>query len=50
MSRAGARASSTHHDGRFATLEEVLEHYNGVFGLGLSSQEKGDLVQYLLSI
>jgi cytochrome c peroxidase len=50
------------HDGRFATLEEVLEHYNahikqsptldvslksqGV-GLGLSTQDKADIIAFL---
>jgi hypothetical protein len=29
-----------YHDGRFATLKDVLEHYNGHFKLGLSDQEK----------
>ena len=37
------------HDGRFATLDAVVEHYNGCFGLGLTAQEKSDLVQYLRS-
>jgi hypothetical protein len=37
------------HDGRFPTLDAVVEHYNGCFGLGLTAQEKSDLVQYLLS-
>src|SRR5688572_13575140 len=39
-----------YHDGRFATLAEVIEHYNGVKGLALDSQEKADLAQYLLSL
>jgi mono/diheme cytochrome c family protein len=39
-----------YHDGRFATLRDVVEHYNGVKGLGLTEQEKTDLVQYLLSL
>ena len=37
------------HDGRFANLDAVVEHYNGCFGLGLAAQEKSDLVQYLRS-
>ena len=37
------------HDGRFPNLGAVVEHYNGCFGLGLTAQEKSDLVQYLLS-
>jgi len=39
-----------YHDGRFANLREVVEHYNGFFGLGLTDQEIEDLVQYLLSL
>jgi hypothetical protein len=39
-----------YHDGRFGTLAEVVQHYNGAKGLGLSPQEAADLVQYLLSI
>jgi cytochrome c peroxidase len=38
------------HDGRFATLLDVVNHYNGFFALGLGDQEKGDLVEYLKSI
>lgn len=38
------------HDGRFATLLDVVNHYNGCFSLGLSEQEKSDLIQYLLSL
>jgi hypothetical protein len=29
-----------YHDGRFATLGEVVEHYDDVFALGLTEQEK----------
>ena len=38
------------HDGRFATLPDVVEHYDRQFTLGLQPQEKADLVQYLLSL
>jgi len=38
------------HDGRFATLPDVVNHYNSFFVLGLNDQEKGDLVEYLKSI
>ena len=38
------------HDGRFATLLDVVNHYNTCFNLGLTAQEKNDLVQYLLSL
>lgn len=39
-----------YHDGRFGTLMEVLDHYDQHFELGLTEAEKGDLVQYLLSL
>jgi hypothetical protein len=38
------------HDGRFATLDDVVSHYDQFFGLGLTASEKSDLVQYLLSL
>ena len=38
------------HDGRFSTLLAVVNHYNTCFNLGLTEQEKGDLVQYLRSL
>jgi hypothetical protein len=39
-----------YHDGRFATLRDVVDHYDGFFKLGLSEQEKVNLVEYLLSL
>jgi putative membrane-bound dehydrogenase-like protein len=39
-----------YHDGRFATLREVIDHYDGHLGLGLTESEKGDLEEYLLSL
>lgn len=39
-----------YHDGRFATLAAVVDHYNTCMKLGLSSNEKSDLIQYLLSL
>ncbi|HET7872841.1 MAG TPA: hypothetical protein VFL42_10050 [Terriglobales bacterium] len=39
-----------YHDGRFATLGEVVDHYDSCFNLGLSGQEKADISQYLLSL
>jgi len=39
-----------YHDGRFATLQDVVAHYNEFFGLGLNEAEINDLVQYLLSL
>jgi len=49
-------AISTHfkggfyHDGRFADLNAVVNHYNTCMNLGLTDGEKGDLVQYLISL
>ena len=39
-----------YHDGRFATLEEVVEHYNDFLKLGLSDTQKKELIEYLKSI
>jgi hypothetical protein len=39
-----------YHDGRFADLGAVIEHYNQVFNLNLSEQAKKDLVEYLKSL
>jgi cytochrome c peroxidase len=39
-----------YHDGRFATLRDVVNHYEGFFRLGLTEQEKNDLVQHLLGL
>ena len=39
-----------YHDGRFADLTAVVEHYDRFFKLGLSSAEKHDLVEYLKSL
>ena len=39
-----------YHDGRFATLRVVVDHYNGHFGLELWDSEKNDLIEYLKSL
>ncbi|MFW6175972.1 MAG: hypothetical protein ACOC7L_04030, partial [Acidobacteriota bacterium] len=39
-----------YHDGRFATLQEVIDHYDDHFGLSLTDQEKGDLEEFLMSL
>jgi cytochrome c peroxidase len=39
-----------YHDGRFATLADVVDHYDALLELGLTTGEKSDLVQYLLSL
>lgn len=39
-----------YHDGRFATLMDVVNHYNGFKKLSLTEDEKKDLVEYLKSL
>src|SRR5689334_19618435 len=39
-----------YHDGRFATLRDVVEHYNSFFNTNLTEQQKSDLVEYLKSL
>lgn len=39
-----------YHDGRFATLLDVVNHYNSFFNLNLTDQETHDLVEYLKSL
>ncbi len=39
-----------YHDGRFATLRDVVDHYDGHFGLHLTAAQKGDLVEFLKSL
>jgi hypothetical protein len=39
-----------YHDGRFATLDDVVNHYDTFFRLGLTAPEKHDLVEYLKSL
>jgi hypothetical protein len=39
-----------YHDGRFATLMDVVEHYNTTKQLALSDQDKRDLVEFLKSL
>lgn len=39
-----------YHDGRFATLMDVVNHYNKCKNLALTEQEKTDLVEYLKSL
>jgi mono/diheme cytochrome c family protein len=38
------------HDGSAPTLSAVVEHYNTLFSLGLTAQQKADLVQYLRTL
>jgi cytochrome c5 len=39
-----------YHDGRFATLMDVVNHYNNFKRLNLNEQEKKDLVEFLKSL
>jgi hypothetical protein len=39
-----------YHDGRFATLRDVVEHYDSTKRLALTDQEKRDLVEFLKSL
>jgi hypothetical protein len=38
------------HDGSAETFADVVAHYDGYLGLGLSASEQGDLVEYLKSL
>jgi hypothetical protein len=38
------------HDGRFDTFEQVVAHFDRVFDLGLSAQDRHDLVAYLTAV
>jgi hypothetical protein len=39
-----------YHDGRFATLDEVVNHYDTCFNLGLTTREQRDVVEYMKSL
>jgi hypothetical protein len=39
-----------YHDGRFATLRDVVDHYDRHFSTRLTEQEKADLIEFLKSI
>lgn len=39
-----------YHDGRFATLTDVINHYNKLYKLDLTGQDKKDLAEYLKSL
>jgi hypothetical protein len=39
-----------YHDGRYGTLLDVVNHYDGCLNLQLRADEKSDLVQYLLTL
>jgi hypothetical protein len=46
--RRSTKAAS--HDGRFATLEDVVKHYDDFLKLKLTDQQKRDLIELLKSI
>src|ERR1051326_1754978 len=39
-----------YHDGRYATLRDVVDHYDSFFNLGLNDAQKSDLVEFLKSL
>jgi cytochrome c peroxidase len=39
-----------YHDGRFATLPDVVDHHDTVQMLGLTAAQKSDLVEFLKSL
>jgi len=39
-----------YHDGRFAQLRDVVDHYSTFLALGLTEGEKLDLIAYLDSL
>ena len=39
-----------YHDGRFATLNDVIDHYDTLQKLGLTAAEKKELLEYLKSL
>jgi hypothetical protein len=38
------------HDGRFDNYAQVIDHFNGVFDLGLAPRDRADLAAYLAAI
>lgn len=38
------------HDGRYDSFEQVVDHFNRVYALALSSADRGDLIAYLRAI
>jgi cytochrome c peroxidase len=38
------------HDARYDTFDQVVDHFDRVYGLGLSAQDRGDLVAYLHAV
>ncbi len=50
INMSSANKGRYYHDGRFKTLADVVEHYDGLFNLGLSVRQQQDLVEYLKSL
>jgi hypothetical protein len=48
--RALWQARPFFHDGSAPDLRAVVEHYDGLFGLGLTPAEKSDLIEYLKTL
>jgi hypothetical protein len=48
--KVSARVCPCLHDGRFPTLLDVVNHYDGFKKLSLTEQEKSDFVEYLKSL
>ena len=48
--RAHPKGGGFYHDGRFATLRAVIEHYDQFLRLRLDDGEKRDLAEYLKSL
>jgi cytochrome c peroxidase len=44
------RKGGYYHDGRFATLLDVVNHYERHFSLRLTEEEKRDLVAFVSSL
>lgn len=46
-SAADPNGHGFYHDGRYATLQDVVGHYNTELALGLTPSEQADIVEYL---
>ena len=48
--RALAARAPYFHNGSATTLDDVLDFYEGRFGIGLTSQERSDLLAFLRAL
>jgi len=39
-----------YHDGRFPTIDAVVDHYDRLLSLRLTTQERAELIEYLKSL